>query len=243
MFVEKPPTVRTDELVALALKAKGRGVVTMVGHNLRHATASLAMKAIVVDPSFGGPQSMEVRYFASKPRGDRWGLGSPLRSYLLSHINHALDLMAFHIGLPVAVEAKASFHPNGAITLAASLEFESGRLGTLFASTNCQHFAVQATVLGSEDAFVVMDSLHRLDAYGIAGGRKRQGRTWIERQLDSGYQHAGYQTELDLFLKAISGEGVAQPSFADEIHVYRIIDEIERQIAAKIPREMTVSCG
>lgn len=244
VFLEKPPTVKTDELIGLANAAERAGLVTMVGHNLRHTTASLAMKSVVADPDFGGPQSIEVRYYASKPRGDRWGLRSPLRSFLLSHANHAIDLMAFQIGRPVAVEAGATAFPNGAITLAARLDFEHNGLGTLFATTNSPHFSVHATVLGANSAFVVMDSLHELTAYGLAKDQKRQGRNWIERHLDSGYQHAGYQTELDGFLRAISGEGAAQPSFADEIPVYLIIDEMERQIAAKILKEeMSVQSG
>lgn len=233
VFVEKPPTVRTEELAGLAELAEGSGLVTMVGHNLRHTTASLEMKSIITDPDFGRPESMEVRYYASKPRGDRWGLGSPLRSFLLSHINHAIDLMIFQVGQPTAIEAGANISPKGAITLAARFAFGNGGIGTLFASTNRPHFSVHATVLGTEEAYVVMDSLHGISGYGFAGDKKRYGRSWIERQLDAGYQHAGYQTELELFLNAISSEAVAHPSFADEIPVYRMIDEIERQITEK----------
>jgi predicted dehydrogenase len=237
VFVEKPPTVKTGELIGLAKAADRSRLVTMVGHNLRHTTASLRMKSIVSSSDFGGPQSMEVRYYASKPRGDRWGLQSPIRSFLLSHVNHAIDLMAFQVSPPETVEAGANAHPNGAVTLAARFDFDNGGLGTLFASTNCPHFSVQATVFGADDAFVTMDSLYGLSGYGLAGDYKRSGRNWIERQLDSGYLHSGYQTELELFLKAICGKATAQPSFADEIPVYRIIDEIETQITAKMPKE------
>lgn len=234
VFVEKPPTVRTEELVGLVELANRSHLVTMVGHNLRHTTASLEMKAIITDPDFGRPESIEVRYYASKPRGDRWSLGSPLRSFLLSHVNHAIDLMIFQVGQPTAVEAGATMSLRGAITLAARFDFADGGIGTLFASTNRPHFSVHATVLGKDEAYVVMDSLHGIGGYGFAGDRKRRGRNWIERQLDTGYSHAGYQTELELFLKAISGEAVAHPSFADEIPVYRMIDEIERQIIDKL---------
>lgn len=230
VFVEKPPTVRTEDLIGLAELAEQSGLVTMVGHNLRHTTASQEMKSIITDPNFGRPESMEVRYYASKPRGDRWGLGSPLRSFLLSHVNHAIDLMIFQVGHPTAVEAGAILSPKGAITLAARFDFGNEGIGTLFASTNRPHFSVHATVLGADEAYVVMDSLHEISGYGLASDRKRTGRNWIERQLDAGYRHAGYQTELELFIKAISGEAVAHPSFEDEIIVYRMIDEIERQI-------------
>jgi predicted dehydrogenase len=235
VFVEKPPTVTTRALIDLAEQAKQTGLITMVGHNLRHANASIEMKSVISRPDFGRPQSMEVRYYASKPRGDRWGLGSPLRSFLLSHVNHALDLMKFQVGCPCSVDADASVAASGSITLATRLSFESGGVGTLFASTSQPHFSVHATVLGENDAFVVMDSLHRLTGFGFAGDTKRRGRNWIEQQLSSGYYHAGYQTELELFLEAISGRAAAHPSFADEIPIYRVIDEIERQIGIREP--------
>ncbi len=155
---------------------------------------------------------------------------SPLRSFLLSHVNHAVDLMIFQIGRPAAVSAGANMAANGTITLAAQFGFADGGVGTLFASTNRPHFSVHATVLGTNEAYAVIDSLHEVKGYGFAGDRKRHGRNWIERHLDTGYHHAGYQTELELFLKAIAHSELAHPSFADEVPIYRVIDEIERQV-------------
>jgi predicted dehydrogenase len=234
VFVEKPPTVTTKELVCLAELAERRHLVTMVGHNLRHTTASLVMKAIVTDPAFGRPESIEVRYYASKPRGDRWGLRSPLRSFLLSHVNHAIDLMIFQVGRPTSVNAGARLSEAGGITLSARLDFEGGGVGTLFASTSRPHFSVHATVLGATDAYVAMNSLHNIEGYGFSGDGKRRSRDWIERQLDAGYYHAGYQTEMEIFARAINGKSVGHPSFADEVPVYKMIDEIERQITDKL---------
>ena len=98
IFLEKPPTITTAVLTDLAARAEEKSIVTCVGHNLRHSDAALQMQNIVFGHGFGKPIAMEMRYMASKPRGVRWGLDSPLRSFLLSHANHAIDLMIYQMG-------------------------------------------------------------------------------------------------------------------------------------------------
>src|ERR1700733_2216343 len=135
VFVEKPPTVTTEELKILAALANKSGLATGVGHNLRHATASRQLQRRIEDPCFGRPICMDMRYFASKPLGDRWGLNSVLRSFLLSHANHALDLMVFQMGAADSVSATGTFGPAGSIALAAQIRFQSGAVGNLLITT------------------------------------------------------------------------------------------------------------
>ncbi len=234
VFVEKPPTVTTQELSRLASFAEHAGLVTGVGHNLRHAIASRQMQNRIADESFGRPICMDMRYFASKPLGDRWGLNSPLRSFLLSHANHALDLMVFQMGPARSVNAIASPGPRGSIAMSAQIAFESNAVGNLLVTTCAPHFSLSVTVVGDQATIAHMDGLRALSEYGLAGDEKRWGRCWIERTLDSGYEHAGYQTELELFLNAVRGQGRMEPSFADELDVYRLIDDIERQVSATV---------
>ena len=234
IFVEKPPTVNTADLTGLVAESRRTGLVTMVGHNLRHSAASLALKAMSCEEGFGTPFSMEVRYFASKPRGDRWQLGSAIRSFLLSHVNHAVDLMSYHVGCPSTVDASAEIAADGGISLAARFGFGNGGVGTLFASTCMPHFSVHATLLGASGGYAVMQSLNEVTAYGVGGDHKRHGRNWIEQELATGFRQAGYQTELDQFIEAIARKGEAHPSFEDELAVYRVIDEMERQITRSI---------
>lgn len=237
VFLEKPPAVTTEQLLRLATDAQIARVVTMVGHNLRHSDASHAMKSMTSEASFGCSESMEVRYYASKPRGDRWGLGSPLRSFLLSHVNHALDFMVCHVGGVASVEALGHLSARGGITLVARVAFERGGVGTLFASSDRPHFSVHATVLGSGGAHVVMESLQEVCAFGLDKERKRSGRIWIGRQLSSGYAHAGYLTQLELFVQAVCGAATATPSFADEVPVYELIDTIQQQLEPQFDRQ------
>jgi phthalate 4,5-cis-dihydrodiol dehydrogenase len=234
VFVEKPPTVTTEALVELASIAERARLVTGVGHNLRHATASRQLQRRIAEPSFGRPICMDMRYFASKPLGDRWGLNSVLRSFLLSHANHALDLMVFQMGAARSVSAVASSGPRGSMALASQIGFDSGAVGNLLVTTCAPHFSLSVTVVGELATIAHMDGLRALSEYGLAGDEKRWGHCWVERTLDGGYEHAGYQTELELFVNAVRGRARMQPSFDDELAVYRLIDEIERQVSASV---------
>jgi len=234
VFVEKPPTVTSEELSRLAAFADKAGLVTGVGHNLRHATASRELQRLIENPSFGRPLCMDMRYFASKPVGDRWGLNSVLRSFLLSHANHALDLMVCQMGQAESVSAIATPGPGGSIALGAQIGFLSGAVGNLLVTTCSPHFSLSVTVVGDRATIAHMDGLRGLSEYGLEGDEKRWGHCWVERTLDSGYEHAGYQTELSLFVDAVRGRGRMQPSFADEQGVYVLIDQIERQVLERV---------
>ncbi len=241
VFVEKPPTVTTAELDDLASLAERYRLVTGVGHNLRHATASRQLQARIKEPSFGRPICMDMRYFASKPLGDRWGLDSVLRSFLLSHANHALDLMVFQMGTASSVTATATVGPRDGIALAAQIKFRSGAIGNLLATTCAPYFSLSVTVVGDRSTIVHMDGLRGISEYGLAGDEKRWGRSWTERTLDTGFEHSGYQPELDLFVKAVQGKDRMHPSFRDEVAVYQLIDLIEEQVLASVDSPGMVS--
>jgi predicted dehydrogenase len=230
VFVEKPPTVTTEELRRLASLAAGSRLVTGVGHNLRHATASAQMQHVLRDPAFGRPVFMAIEYLASKPLGDRWGLRSPFRSFLLSHAVHALDLLVFQLGPVDSVNASSASGADGRMTLAVQLRFKGGAIGTVLATTCAPHFAVSMMAVGDRATVVRMGGLHEMHMIGFPGTGKHWGTCWTERTLDSGFGHAGYQQELDQFVGAVRGRMTMSPSFADEIAVYELMDEIERRV-------------
>lgn len=227
VFVEKPPTVTASGIKSLAKLAAENKIVTGVGHNLRFAAASDEMRKMI-HMGFGRPVAMEMRYMASKPRGDRWNLGSPLRSFLLSHANHALDLMVCQMG-PISQIAAARAWPerNGGIALVSQFVFNSGAVGNLMASSYAPHFSVAATILSEQGRIIEMRGLHSVIADGYDS--KRWARQWTPRTLDSGFENSGYKTELRAFFDAVANKQpeAFQPSFADEIAIYEVIDRIE----------------
>lgn len=233
VFVEKPPAISTLELEKLATTARQGGIITCVGHNLRHSEAAIRFRNAIKATDFGRPVAMEMRYLASKPRGTRWGLKSPLRSFLLSHANHAIDLMIYQMGsLREVVAARAHPDVEGGIAIAAQFIFSSGAVGTLLATSYAPHFKVSATVVSNSGAVASMNGLHEVIVDGRNQSGKRWADTWGSRTLETGFRFAGYQTELEKFFSAIANNtpDSAQPSFDDELAVYSAMDDIEAYI-------------
>ena len=232
VFVEKPPTEDRGKLEELISNAKQRNVITAVGHNLRHTRAAQEMQRRLGDRSFGSPIAMEMRYFASKPRGVRWGLSSELRSFLLSHANHAIDFMIFQMGPIRTVNAALKSGSIDGIALTAQFIFESGAVGTLFATSLAPHFAISGTITSDSGRLIQLNSLSEIVSFENSGDQKRWGHRWVEKTLNTGYESAGYSTELGRFFDSIRNDKVRfQPSFADELAVYVAMERIEEEIA------------
>jgi phthalate 4,5-cis-dihydrodiol dehydrogenase len=233
VFVEKPPAVFTSELQELAGLARARRLITCVGHNLRHSDAAIQFRKAIAMPGFGRPVAMEMRYLASKPRGTRWGLASPLRSFLLSHANHAIDLMIYQMGdIRQVVAARAYPDVDGGIAITAQFIFESGAVGNLLATSYAPHFTLSATVISDVGCVALMNGLHDVQVHDRHTMGKRWGSSWKPRTLETGFRFAGYQTELERFFIAIANntpEGV-HPSFENEVAIYKAMDSIEESI-------------
>lgn len=232
IFLEKPPTVTTGELRELSAKANEASLVTCVGHNLRHTEAAIEFRDAVSSPAFGNPVAMEMRYFASKPRGKRWSLESALRSFLLSHANHAIDLMIYQMGpIRQVVAARAWPDVHGGIAITVQFIFESGAIGNLIATSYAPHFNVAASVLSNSGSVAEMHNL-----YDVRHTRRDMGKRhyqgWLPRTLETGYRFAGYQTELERFFIAIQNNRPedVHPSFSEEVAIYEAMDQIESSI-------------
>jgi phthalate 4,5-cis-dihydrodiol dehydrogenase len=230
VFVEKPPTVTTNELLQLVSLAEEKNLITAVGHNMRYATACLEMQKIVSSEPFGNLLSMDVRYLAAQPLGTRWELNSVLRSFLLSHAIHGIDLLIAYMGPVSGVSAKAVELENGATLVSTLFRFRSGKIGTLIAGTCAAHFQINIHLMSDTSKTIHVENLRRLTTYGVEGDPKRWGRVWEPRPLEGGYARSGYLGELIGFVTAIQNGKKAWPSLRDEVLVYQLMDEIEAQI-------------
>jgi phthalate 4,5-cis-dihydrodiol dehydrogenase len=236
VFVEKPPVVYTKQLETIASVAEKKGVITCVGHNLRHSDAATQFQNAIASSAFGRPVAMEMRYFASKPRGTRWGLTSPLRSFLLSHANHAIDLMIYHMGnIRQIVAARAWPDVDGGVAIAVQFIFESGAVGNLLASSYASRFTVAASVLSDAGYVATMNGLHEVVVQGPNELGKGWSDTWHPRTLETGHRFAGYQTELERFFMGVANgtPDRVRPSFRDEVEIYHAMDLIEASIQSE----------
>ncbi|MGB3227089.1 MAG: Gfo/Idh/MocA family oxidoreductase [Saprospiraceae bacterium] len=235
IFVEKPPSVTTNELEMMAKLASENKVVTCVGHNLRHSNGAIEFQKLLQSKGFGKPIAMEMRYMASKPRGVRWGLNSPIRSFLLSHANHAIDLMIYQMGrIKKTVAARAWPDVQGGVAITVQFIFESGAIGNLLASSYAPYFTVDLSVLSDTGSLAKMNGLREVILTGGEEQNKRWHKQWTARTLETGFHYAGYQTELEAFFNAIESSTnnlhLVHPSFQDEVEIYHAMDAIEKSI-------------
>lgn len=89
------------------------------------------------------------------------------------------------------------------------------------------------TIVSDQRNTARADSLQSLVINGLVNDEKRWGRRgWIERTLDSGYDHSGYQAEGELFSNAVRGKSQMRPSFENGLAACRRMDEVEKQISS-----------
>ncbi len=225
VFVEKPAGLSGGRLRALARLGAERGLVTAVGHNLRHASAVRQFVRVLRSPDYGRTAAMTIRYVCSGPKGERWGL-EPLKAFLFSHVTHSLDLARFFGGDLGHVGSHYVRLSNGAIWLRTDLESSRVGLITLLVGTCGDRFEL--------DLWAASDVGHTVRCIGLAvvehcrSADKPWRRVWRPRTLESGMELAGYGAEIDALARAVVGaEGIsAGPSFEEVALNYDIMDQI-----------------
>jgi predicted dehydrogenase len=230
VFTEKPPTVTTAELESLAELARSKGLVTAVGHNLRYATACDVLFQLIKDRAPEKLRGFDVRYVVSGPRGDRWALNSPLRSFLLSHGVHVLDLVLHFLGQPGSISASAVPAGDGGILVSVRLGFASGALSNIVAANCGALFQLDIWSMFESGLHVHLDSLSELRCYGESSRGARWSECWRPKTLEAGYSRPGYLGEVREFFEAIRVGRATSPSFEEEVATYRVLDAIESQI-------------
>jgi phthalate 4,5-cis-dihydrodiol dehydrogenase len=228
VLIEKPPARSTHELEQLASVATDAGLVGMVAHNLRH---SAAWRRSLERIDRCRIEAMNVTYHASGPTGERWGL-PPAEAFLLTHAVHVFDLFNAVLGPPEATTHLLKDVGGGRFVLTSQWVTPTCVPGTAVVSTCAPRFDWSVQLVTSDACLARIVSptdvvIHGPRTAGTWGSGQREN--WRSRSLDAGYESAGYGAELRHFLDAIIGETVPEPSFADELVVYRVLDDLHAQ--------------
>lgn len=239
VFTEKPPTLYTKDLELLATIASSRKLVTAVGHNFRYSKSFGVLNSFASEPSFGRPIRFDVWFVSGKPRTPIWGEITTLRTFLLAMAIHPIDLVVSRFGMPdkiTVIGGPENRKEN--IFFTVLFFYGKDRLATLTTGNGAAHFQIDIKLTSDTGKFLALDSLWNLrykgfdwsDSIALEGVANRSSLQWSPSPVDSGYSRAGYSEELRAFVNAINGEGTFYPSFSDEVLIYSLIDEIERQL-------------
>jgi predicted dehydrogenase len=242
VFVEKPPTVYTKELVSLAKLAKKKGLVTGVGHNFRYSKSYDVLKKFASTEFFGNPVRFDLWFTSSKPKFPLWGLKSPIRSFLLAMAIHPIDLILEQFGKPDKLSVFVHKGIPDELLISVVFCFPGNKIATLTTGNSSLHFQVQIRLVSDNAKVLELDSLWNLTYHGfdtkmesiLQQVSNRWSLIWSPSPVDSGYTRSGYLGELQAFVNAVLKGESFSPSFEDEIKVYQTIDEIENQFVKEI---------
>ncbi len=226
VLVEKPPALTTRQLHSMATVAERCHRIGMVAHNLRYTAAWARVSEILEATSVS---SISIQYYASGPRGTRWG-EAPLTAFLLTHAIHAFDLALSAIGKADNVSHHLQPAIGGVFTLSSHLETKRGQSAQVVVSTAAPRFLLHVHIVTVDNQVIEVTSPSELVVHRAQESRDAQlpgGREyWRTRHLDAGYETAGYGTELRKFFDSVAGRTEPCPTFREELDVYRIIDEV-----------------
>jgi predicted dehydrogenase len=140
ILVEKPVTDTLESATELIVEVRKARVQSLVGHHRRHHRQVLELKALLRAGRIGQLVGVSAIWATYKP--DSYFAAAPWRTQpgggpVLINLIHEIDFLRFCVGEITAVGAIATNRQRGHAvedTAAALLEFDSGALGTFFAS-------------------------------------------------------------------------------------------------------------
>lgn len=156
-IVEKAMALTVQECRDMIAAADKAGVTLMVAQHLRHSPQAAAVKRCVEDGKLGEIQAARTHVIMQGPQKSWMNDAEKGGGVLLLNSVHHVDLLRYYVGNVKRVIAICkSVQPqmaNGAEDLvAATLEFENGAIGDLFASWTTHLSPVEASymLLGSK---------------------------------------------------------------------------------------------
>ena len=230
VMTEKPMVIGERGASILDTLSQKASLTTLVGHNIRHAECSEFVKEAIDSDEFGKLQNLTMTYHASNPRGDRWGLESPRKSFLLSHFSHCIDYVSFLTGDSPLELLFADFdEASGTSAVAVLKDHYVGTLISILASNNSPHFDFRINAVGDRRSLILQNGLQDAVIYSSVA-TKRNGRFWTSKTINAGRDQSGYANEIQKFTDAIlSGTPeTCMPSFSLAANHHRLIDQIDQ---------------
>lgn len=224
VLCEKPMEISTERVRTLIAESDRTGVLLAGFFPLRCGAAATAIRQALDAGRFGQVNFVSVRvkwwrdqeyYRGSSWRGT-WALDGG--GALMNQGIHAVDLLQWFGGAVAEVSAYAGerSHPGIEVedTLAASLRFESGALGTLAAATSCYPGLDLALEISGDRGTAILAN-DRMEFWKFS--TEEPGDETIRQNADSGDIRGGasnpiaitcegHRRQIEAFCRAIRGE-------------------------------------
>jgi predicted dehydrogenase len=238
IFVEKTPceTAKQAEELAELQKAGGKFVVT--GFNRRFVNSYMMTREIIQRPEFGS-----VSMYYSKFNSDPY-LSNDY--YIFNHIIHHLDLARYLLGeiAGIKVQSRIVNGRSGAFEVHFKA-LETGAVGTIQAASMLNEaYPMEILDIAGTNGNVVVNNIRDL-RYNRTGPHRnvetpeplKNDGDCLSWNLSGGfgvgsgiYSYLGFETELDQFIKAITGGTRPACTIEESIGTMKVMEEVRKAV-------------
>jgi myo-inositol 2-dehydrogenase/D-chiro-inositol 1-dehydrogenase len=248
VFMEKPPAPTAAAAQVLAEVSARTGVPCVVGFMKRYSTANRIAGNILSAPSFGVRASLIGEYMTAPG----YFVGNPdYTGFLLHHCVHAMDLVPWLMGEPVAsVTARRHEMAPGKLLLHVGFGFASGALATVVMGTHQSRGTPMEwwQVMGDHKR-VEIRNVHEVRFYRAPAFKALDPAATLDPAEDTlswepnmtaaaNEDHKGYHALLSAFLRRVRGERSDAPEIAEGVRAMRVLEAMMRAMdsgASEIP--------
>ncbi|HLY89457.1 MAG TPA: Gfo/Idh/MocA family oxidoreductase [Acetobacteraceae bacterium] len=233
ILVEKPVTDTLETAAQLIAEVRKAGIRTLVGHHRRHHRQVKTLRALLRDQRIGSLVGVSAIWATYKP--DTYFAAGPWRTQpgggpILINLIHEIDFLRFTVGEIVAVGAITSDRQRGFAvedTMSALIEFDTGALGSFFASdsavspwTTEQGVGESAEFpFSGESSYRFMGTRGALEFPNIVQWSQADGAQDWNRPIQAQRIHAPtidpYIAQLDHFRDVVRGVAASVQSVED----------------------------
>ena len=240
VFMEKPPAATAQEAQILADVSARTGRPCVVGFMKRYSTANRIARNILSAPEFGIRASLLGEYMTAPG----YFVGNPDYSgFLLHHCVHAMDLVPWLMGGPVAsVTARRFEMQPGKLLLHVGYGFASGALATVVMGTHQSRGTPMEwwQVMGDHKR-VEVRNVHEVRYYRAPGFKAADPAATLDAAQDAlvwepnltaaaNEDHKGYFSLLQAFVGRVRGEVSDAPEIADGVLAMRVLEAMLRSM-------------
>jgi myo-inositol 2-dehydrogenase/D-chiro-inositol 1-dehydrogenase len=238
VFMEKPPAPTAREAQALADVSARTGKPCVVGFMKRYSTANRIAGNILSAPAFGPSASLIGEYMTAPG----YFVGNPdYTGFLLHHCVHAMDLVPWLMGEPVAsVTARRYEMQPGKLLLHVGFGFASGALATVVMGTHQSRGTPMEwwQVMGDHKR-VEVRNVHEVRYYRAPPFKALDPAATLDPAEDTlswepnmtaaaNEDHKGYHALLSAFLRRVRGEPSDAPEIGDGVRAMRVLEAMVR---------------
>jgi predicted dehydrogenase len=241
LMMEKPPAMHTEEALELVELAEAKGLITQIGHNMRHAPGVRKFRELMADPQFGKLLFLESRYFMPSPM---WPETAGYRdgwNYMIYQATHAIDL-ARHLGGEIgSVFADLSVGREGRFSVASVVSFTNGATGTITMTGCTPNWTCKIEAAGDAQAHLRLVNLNTLhfephtpeSGYNPSPGIP--GHYWNPAVRDNAEQRGGYWGQMQAFGRALLSGQPDSPTLHDAYRAMQICEAMLNSIDRREP--------